>query len=93
MSWVGELAEEKLPPRAREGLVRVVFQRALLLRGGELIARGVIGDFRAPDILRCGFPPLYIGETEVDSAVATLPESMAPGACGPHDYKTRTLAH
>jgi kynureninase len=37
-----------------------------------LIADGVIGDFRAPDILRFGLCPLYNDEADVDRAVATL---------------------
>jgi kynureninase len=37
-----------------------------------LIERGVIGDFRAPDILRCGFTPLYLGYEDVWRAVETL---------------------
>lgn len=37
-----------------------------------LIARGVVGDFRAPDILRFGVTPLYIAEPEIDAAVETL---------------------
>ena len=42
-----------------------------------LIKRGVIGDFRAPDILRFGFAPLYVGYADVWQAVAILGEIMA----------------
>ncbi len=37
-----------------------------------LIARGVIGDFRAPDLMRFGFTPLYIRYQDIWDAVATL---------------------
>lgn len=42
----------------------------------SLIARGVIGDFRAPDVLRFGFTPLYLGYTELWDAVAALRRIM-----------------
>ncbi len=41
-----------------------------------LIARGVIGDVRAPDILRFGFTPLYLAYTEVWDAVTHLAEVL-----------------
>ncbi len=37
-----------------------------------LIAAGVVGDFRAPDVLRFGFAPLYNDLDDVSQAVATL---------------------
>ncbi len=44
-----------------------------------LIARGVIGDYRAPDVLRFGFTPLYIGFEDVWNAVEHLKQVLDSG--------------
>ncbi|QNQ12083.1 kynureninase [Sphingomonas alpina] len=45
-----------------------------------LIARGVIGDFRAPDALRFGFTPLYTAHADVWHAVEALRDILASGS-------------
>ena len=45
-----------------------------------LIARGVIGDFRDPDVLRFGLTPLYLGYEDVWRAVEILQDVMRDDA-------------
>ena len=44
-----------------------------------LIARGVVGDFRAPDVLRFGFTPLYLRFVDVWDAVEYLRQVLESG--------------
>ncbi|MEV6739077.1 kynureninase [Streptomyces sp. NPDC051104] len=43
----------------------------------RLIAAGVVGDFRPPDVLRFGFTPLYVGFGDVERAARVLAEVVA----------------
>ena len=54
-----------------------------------MIAQGVIGDFRAPDILRFGITPLFVGEAEIDGAIAALSQIMASGSWDKPEFKAR----
>lgn len=54
-----------------------------------LIDRGVIGDFRSPDLLRFGFTPLYLRYTEVWDAVDILADILTTGAWDRDDFKRR----
>ncbi len=54
-----------------------------------MIARGVIGDFRSPDILRFGFTPLFIGADDVARAIAILADVMQNDLWDRPEYKTR----
>lgn len=45
-----------------------------------LISRGVIGDFRAPNILRFGFSPLYVRFADIDRAAEALADILNSGA-------------
>lgn len=54
-----------------------------------LIAQGVIGDFRAPDIIRFGVTPLYLDESDINRAVETLADIMANRTWDQEQFKTR----
>lgn len=54
-----------------------------------LIARGVIGDFRAPDILRFGFTPLYTRFVDVWDAVDRLVMVLDSGEWQDARFATR----
>lgn len=54
-----------------------------------LIARGVIGDFRAPDIMRFGFTPLYLDEGDVRAAVDHIEAVMTERLYDAPEYKAR----
>lgn len=54
-----------------------------------LIDRGVIGDFRAPDIMRFGITPLYIDEADIDRAVKVIAEVMEHRLWDRPDYRER----
>jgi kynureninase len=54
-----------------------------------LIARGVVGDFRAPDLARFGFAPLYLSHAEVWDAVEILAEVLQTRAYEADAFRRR----
>ena len=54
-----------------------------------LIDRGVIGDFRTPDVLRFGFTPLYTRYAEVWAASQALAQVLATRAWDRPGYQAR----
>ncbi|WP_420567884.1 kynureninase [Thalassovita sp.] len=54
-----------------------------------LIDRGVIGDFRAPDIMRFGITPLYLDEQDIRQAARILAEVITDELWNDPKYQTR----
>ncbi|WP_301751916.1 kynureninase [uncultured Erythrobacter sp.] len=55
-----------------------------------LIARGVIGDFRAPDVLRLGFAPAYLSFADIAAAARHLAEVLATGEWQRPEFNQRS---
>jgi kynureninase len=54
-----------------------------------LISRGVIGDYREPEVLRFGITPLYLSRTEIWDAVEILREVLHTGAWQREEFAVR----
>jgi len=75
-------------PQARGSQVSFAHPNAYAVMQA-LIARGVIGDVRAPDLLRFGFTPLYLSEEEVVRAVDILAALLATDAWDRPEHHAR----
>lgn len=54
-----------------------------------LIARGVIGDYREPEVLRFGITPLYLGHADIWDAVEILRDVLDTRAWDSPEFKKR----
>ena len=87
---LGDLFIERVEARCAGKGLTLASPCAAGLRGGQvsfhhpqgwavmqnLIARGIIGDFRSPDVIRFGFAPLYVRRVDVWDAVEVLGEIL-----------------
>jgi kynureninase len=101
---LGQLFIECMERRCGEFGFRLVSPADPRLRGSQvsyahehgyeimqaLKERGVIGDFRAPDILRFGLTPLYLRYADIEEAVARLHDVCATRAWDKPEYRQRT---
>ncbi|MEM6407432.1 MAG: kynureninase [Pseudomonadota bacterium] len=55
-----------------------------------LIARGVIGDFRAPNVMRFGFTPLFLDDGDVVAAVDILEDILETRAWDRPEYHAKS---
>ena len=94
-----------LDPICREFGMHIITPRDPTIRGSHvsvacehgyevvqaLIARGIIGDFRAPDIMRFGFTPLYLRYRDVLDAAKALADILRRGAWQEPRFAVRSL--
>ncbi|HST91258.1 MAG TPA: kynureninase [Brevundimonas sp.] len=98
---LGDLFIERVEARCGRHGLTLVSPREAAARGGQvsfacengwavmqnLIARGVIGDFRRPDVIRFGFAPLYVGYADVWDAAEVLADILDSGSWQDERYQ------
>jgi len=75
-------------PMQRGSQVSLAFEQGYAAMQA-LIARGVIGDFRAPDIMRFGFTPLYLSESDVMRAADIIEDVITNNLWDRPEYMTK----
>ncbi|CTQ52482.1 Kynureninase [Roseibium album] len=75
-------------PQKRGSQVSFCFEEGYAVMQA-LIARGVIGDFRAPDVMRFGFTPLYLSHQDIVDAVSILADILETASWDCPEFKTR----
>jgi kynureninase len=100
---MGDIFIELVESRCAEFGLELITPREHSMRGSQasfrhpegyammqaLIARDVIGDFRAPDILRFGFTPLYLRYVDIWDAVERLRDILATRAWDRPEWRVR----
>ncbi len=76
-------------PNARGSQVSFAFDQGYAAMQA-VIDHGVIGDFRAPNIMRFGFTPLYLDESDIDAAVGIIASVMTQKLYTDAKYQTRS---
>lgn len=102
-SRMGDLFLSLVEESCAEHDLRIACPRDARMRGSQvslshpdayaimraLIDRGVVGDFRAPDVLRFGLTPLYLRYEDIWHAVNVLTEILDSGAWCRPEYADR----
>jgi kynureninase len=100
---LGDLFIKQVDESCRDMGVEVVSPREAEKRGSQvslrhkegyrvmraLIDRGVVGDFRTPDLMRFGFAPLYTRYVDVFDAVRCLRDVLRSRAWDRPEYSNR----
>jgi kynureninase len=56
-----------------------------------LMARGIVGDFREPDLVRLGFAPLYVSHDDVARAAVAFAEVVDGEEYARDEFRARAM--